>query len=111
MRPFTVSSHRNLLKLGVTLFTDATTDLPQWQMEEQILAFAWERTVPIEDVVRAIDDGSAWQKILAWGDAIEFDQLGEFVAEINKVAERLRAKVVEVVPRPGTGDEPGAPGN
>ena len=110
MRPFTVSSHRNLLKMGVSLFTDSTAELSQWEMEQQILAFVWERSMPFEEVVRAIDDGTAWEKVLAFGDTIDFDRLNDFVAEINKVAERLRSKVVEVVPRPGS-DDPHAPGN
>ena len=110
LRKFTVLSHRNLLKLGVKLFTEGDKGLEQWEIEQQILAFVWERSQPVADVVKAIDDGTAWQKILEFGEQFDFTELESFVGEINRVAESLKSKTVEVIARPGN-EDPNTPGN
>jgi hypothetical protein len=110
LRKFTVLSHRNLIKLGVTLFTEGTENLDQAGLTEQILALVWERSTPVEEVLDAIENGTAWRKILASGEAFELEQYADLVAEVNRVGEALKSKTVEVVARPGAEDKD-APGN
>jgi len=110
LRKFTVLSHRNLIKLGVTLFTEGTEHLDQAGLTEQILALVWERSAPVDEVLDAIDNGTAWRKILASGEAFDLEQYPELVAEVNRVGESLKSKAVEVVPRSGAEDKD-APGN
>ena len=110
MRPFTVRCRLNCLALGLTLFTDPGAQLSEAQVEEQVVALAWERTQPVPVVRAAIDAGTAWDAIHEFADALPMSALPVLVAEINRVAADMRAQAVEVVPRSETVDEK-APGN
>jgi hypothetical protein len=99
------------MALGLTLFTDTEgAELTPLQVEEQILALAWERSQPVQTVRKAIDAGTAWDAIHDFADSLPLAALPQLVAEINRVASEIKAQAVEVVPRPGTEDKD-APGN
>jgi hypothetical protein len=109
LRPFSLRSRLNCMALGLTLFTDTEgAELTPLQVEEQILALAWERSQPVQTVRKAIDAGTAWDAIHDFADSLPLAALPQLVAEINRVASEIKAQ--EVVPRPGTEDKD-APGN
>lgn len=111
LRPFTLRSRLNCMALGLTLFTETEGDsLSPLQIEEQILALAWERSQPIGVVRKAIDDGTAWDCIHAFGDSMPLAALPKLISEINRVASEIKESSVQVVPRTGTEDKD-APGN
>jgi hypothetical protein len=111
LRPFSLRSRLNCMALGLTLFTDTEgTELTPMQIEEQILALAWERSQPVSVVRKAIDAGTAWDAIHDFADSLPLAALPQLVAEINRMAAETKAQAVEVVPRPG-GEDKDAPGN
>lgn len=111
LRPFSLRSRLNCMALGLTLFTDPTaTELSALQVEEQILALAWERSQPVQVVRKAIDSGTAWDAIHDFADSLPLTALPKLVAEINRVAAEIKEQTVEVVPRPNSEDKD-APGN
>jgi len=111
LRPFSLRSRLNCMALGLTLFTDSEpTELSQLQIEEQIIALAWERSQPIGVVRKAIDDGTAWDQIHAFADSMPLMALPKLVAEINRVAAEIKENSVQVVPRSDSTDKD-APGN
>ena len=111
LRPFSLRSRLNCMALGLTLFTDTEgAELTPLQIEEQILALAWERSQPVQEVRKAIDAGTAWDAIHDFADSLPLAALPQLVAEINRVASEIKASAVEVIPRPGAEDKD-APGN
>jgi hypothetical protein len=111
LRPFSLRSRLNCMALGLTLFTETEgPELTPLQIEEQILALAWERSQPVPVVRKAIDAGTAWDAIHDFADSLPLAALPQLVAEINRVAAEIKAQAVEVVPRPG-GEDKDAPGN
>ena len=111
LRPFTLRSRLNCMALGLTLFTETDgVELSPLQVEEQILALAWERSQPVGVVRKAIDDGTAWDQIHAFADTMPLAALPKLVSEINRVASEIKESSVEVVPRTGAEDKD-APGN
>lgn len=111
LRPFSLRSRLNCMALGLTLFTEPDgTQLTPLQVEEQILALAWERSQPVQAVRKAIDAGTAWDAIHDFADSLPLAALPKLVAEINRVAAEIKEQAVEVVPRPNSEDKD-APGN
>ena len=111
LRPFTLRSRLNCMALGLTLFTETEGgELTQQQIEEQILALAWERSQPVGIVRKAIDDGTAWDQIHAFSDTLPLTALPKLVAEINRVASEIKEATVQVIPR-NDAVEKDAPGN
>lgn len=111
LRPFSLRSRLNCMALGLTLFTEPDgTELTPLQIEEQILALAWERSQPVQTVRKAIDAGTAWDAIHDFADSLPLAALPKLVAEINRVAAEIKEQAVEVVPRPNSEDKD-APGN
>lgn len=111
LRPFSLRSRLNCMALGLTLFTDTEgAELTPLQIEEQIIALAWERSQPVQAVRKAIDAGTAWDAIHDFADSMPLAALPQLVAEINRVAAEIKSQAVDVVPRPGTEDKD-APGN
>ena len=111
LRPFSLRSRLNCIALGLTLFTDSEgAQLTPLEVEEQIVALAWERSQPVHAVRKAIDTGTAWDAIHDFADSLPLAALPKLVAEINRVAAEIKEQAVEVVPRPGSEDKD-APGN
>lgn len=111
LRPFTLRSRLNCMALGLTLFTEVEGgELTQQQIEEQILALAWERSQPVGIVRKAIDGGTAWDEIHAFADSLPLTALPKLVAEINRVAAEIKDATVQVIPR-GDSVDKDAPGN
>ena len=111
LRPFTLRSRLNCMALGLTLFTDTEgVELSQLQVEEQVVALAWERSQPVTAVRKAIDAGTAWDEIHMFADSMPLTALPKLVSEINRVAAEVREKTVQVVPRTDAEDKD-APGN
>ena len=111
LRPFTLRSRLNCMALGLTLFTETEgVALSPLQVEEQILALAWERSQPVAAVRKAIDAGTAWDEIHMFADLMPLTALPKLVSEINRVAAEVREKTVQVVPRTDAEDKD-APGN
>lgn len=113
LRPFTIRSRLNCMALGLTLFTETETEgvaLTQLQVEEQVVALAWERSQPVTAVRKAIDAGTAWDEIHIFADTMPLTALPKLVSEINRVAAEIKDKTVQVVPRTDAEDKD-APGN
>ena len=111
LRPFSLRSRLNCMALGLTLFTEAEgVELSPLQVEEQILALAWERSQPVQVVRKAIDAGTAWDAIHDFADSLPLGALPKLVAEINRVASEIKEQTVTVVPRSDSVDKD-APGN
>jgi hypothetical protein len=111
MRPYSIRSRMNCLALGLTLFTETEgVELTPLQIEEQIMALAWERSQPLKVVRKAIDSGTAWEAIDEFSDSLPPTAYVRIVSEINRVAEEMRKHAVEIVPRSG-GEDKDAPGN
>ena len=111
LRPFTLRSTLNCMALGLSLFTEAEgAALSPLQIEEQILALAWERSQPVAAVRKAIDAGTAWDEIHGFADSLPLTALPKLVSEINRVASEIKDATVQVVPRPEVSDKD-APGN
>lgn len=111
LRPFTLRSRLNCMALGLTLFTETDgTALSPLQVEEQILALAWERSQPVSVVRKAIDAGIAWDEIHSFADSMPLTALPKLISEINRVAAEIKDATVQVVPRNDT-DDKDAPGN
>jgi hypothetical protein len=111
LRPFTLRSRLNCMALGLTLFTDTEgAPLSPLQVEEQILALAWERSQPVAAVRKAIDAGTAWDEIHSFADSMPLTALPKLIAEINRVASEIKDATVQVVPRT-EGEDKDAPGN
>jgi hypothetical protein len=111
LRPFTLRSRLNCMALGLTLFTETEgTALSPLQIEEQILALAWERSQPVAEVRKAIDGGTAWDQIHEFADSMPLTALPKLVSEINRVASEIKDASVQVVPRTDSEDKD-APGN
>lgn len=111
LRPFSLRSRLNCMALGLTLFTEAEgVELSPLQIEEQILALAWERSQPVGVVRKAIDAGTAWDAIDDFADSLPLGALPKLVAEINRVASEIKEQTVTVVPRSDSVDKD-APGN
>lgn len=101
----------NCMALGLTLFTQVEgVELTQLQIEEQVIALAWERSQPLKDVRKAIDSGTAWDAIDEFADSLPPTAYARIVSEINRVAQEIAAHAVEIVPRSGVEDKD-APGN
>jgi hypothetical protein len=111
LRPFSLRSRLNCMALGLTLFTEAEgVQLSPLQVEEQILALAWERSQPVGVVRKAIDAGIAWDAIHDFADSLPLGALPKLVSEINRVASEIKEQTVTVVPRSDSVDKD-APGN
>jgi hypothetical protein len=111
LRPFSLRSRLNCMALGLTLFTETEgPELTPLQIEEQILALAWERSQPVSVVRKAIDAGTAWDAIHDFADSLPLTALPKLVAEINRVASEIKEQTVTVVPRSDSVDKD-APGN
>jgi hypothetical protein len=111
LRPFTLRSRLNCMALGLTLFTDTEgAPLSPLQVEEQILALAWERSHPVVAVRKAIDAGTAWDEIHSFADSMPLTALPKLIAEINRVASEIKDATVQVAPRT-EGEDKDAPGN
>lgn len=111
LRPFSLRSRLNCMALGLTLFTEAEgVELSPLQVEEQILALAWERSQPVSVVRKAIDAGTAWDAIHDFSDSLPLGALPKLVSEINRVASEIKEQTVTVVPRSDSMDKD-VPGN
>jgi len=107
-RPFTLGSKAACEQMGLTMFTTGQLCDDPGEAEQQLIAFAWIHVKPLNDVLKALRNGTAADDALAFGFEIPIEATSEMIAEINRISNQAKANAVEVVDRPthGKSDAP-----
>lgn len=114
LRPFSYGSMQLAYLLNLSLFTGEGEDgkgeeLSDVEKQRQIVTFAWMQSAPIDEVVAAVQDGTAKARVLKFSLGITFEMIPELMAEINRIGEMVSASAVRVESKhPSSDDE--APG-
>jgi len=111
LRPFSLGTLNLCRQLKLTLFTDAQADeaLSEEERQRQIAAFAWMQSAPLKEVLHAVRAGT-WQEAVAEFEFnLSVDTIPSLIAEISRIATLAAAAAVEVVPKPGGGEDRDAP--
>jgi len=95
LRPFSYGSMQLAYLFKLSLFTgEGDTEPTEAEKQRQIVTFAWMQSAPIDDVVAAVHDGSAENRVLKFSLGITFDTIPELMAEINRIGEMVSASNV-----------------
>lgn len=111
LRPFSLGTLNLCRQLKLTLFTDAQADekLSEEERQRQIAAFAWMQSEPLKEVLRAVRAGTWEDAVTEFEFNLSVDTIPTLVAEIGRIATLAAAAAVEVVPKPGGGEDKDAP--
>ncbi len=111
LRPFSLGTLNLCRQLQLTLFTDAQADekLSDDERQRQIAAFAWMQSAPLKDVLAAVRAGTWQDAVSEFEFSLSVDTIPTLVAEIGRIATLAAAAAVEVVPKPGGGEDRDAP--
>ena len=113
LRPFSFGSLILCQKLGLTLFTEEPSDedaLNQGDELLQISTFLWMQSTDPREVRKAVRDGSYETRVDTFADKLEVHNLGNYMAEINRISSLAGKAAVDVIPKGDEGDKD-APGN
>lgn len=111
LRPFSLGTLNLCRQLKLTLFTDAQADetLSDEVRQRQIAVFAWMQSAPLKEVLRAVRAGTWEDAVTEFEFNLSVDTIPTLVAEIGRIATLAAAAAVEVVPKPGGGEDKDAP--
>ena len=111
MRPFSLGTLNLCRQLNLTLFLDETAELTDAEKQRQLVAFAWAQSAPLNEVLAAIRNGTAQERIDEFEFNLSIDVLPGLLGEIARISKLAAAAAVEVAPKPGSGIEEDAPPN
>jgi hypothetical protein len=109
-RPYTIGSKAACEQMRLTMFTDGTTPETEGESERQLIAFAWIQSQPLKEVIAALRNGTANACAEEFGWTVPVNSLPAIIAEINRISAASTAAAVEIIPKPGKGND-NAPGN
>jgi hypothetical protein len=110
LRPFSYGSMQLAYLFKLSLFTgEGETEPSEAEKQRQIVTFAWMQSAPLDEVVSAVHDGSAENRVLRFSLGITFDTIPELMAEINRIGEMVSASNVRVESKHPSGEDD-APG-
>jgi hypothetical protein len=78
------------------MFTGDGNDLSEIELQRQISTFVWMQSAPLEDVVAAVTNNTAGQSALTYSLGIDFSNLSEMLAEIERIGAQVAANEVRV---------------
>jgi hypothetical protein len=96
LRAFSYGSLQIAYLLGLTMFTGDGNDLSEIELQRQISTFVWMQSAPLEDVVAAVTNNTAGQSALTYSLGIDFSNLSEMLAEIERIGAQVAANEVRV---------------
>lgn len=111
LRPFSLGTLNVCRQLELTLFLDGEAELGDEEKQRQIVAFAWVQSAPLTEVLAALRNGTAHEKIAEFEFQLDVAALPELITEIQRISELAAAAAVEVAPKPGRSGEEDAPPN
>ena len=104
LRPISIGTLEAVKQLGVTFLfrgeSSTEPELTQEEMMRQITALLWFQSQPLDDVLDALEDGTAARKIKRFAWDLPLDMLDAFKRTMAKTGEQAAAAAVEVVPKP-----------
>lgn len=111
LRPFSLGTLNLCRQLNLTLFTDPQADetLSEAERQRQIAAFAWIQSASLKEVLAAVRTGIWEEAVTEFEFNLSVDTIPSLVAEISRIATLAAAAAVEVVPKPGGGEDRDAP--
>lgn len=109
LRPFSLGTLNVCRQLGLTLFLDGDTDLDDDEKQRQIVAFAWAQSAPLPEVLGALREGTAADRIAEFEFRMDVGDLPALIREIRRVSELAAAAAVEVMPKSDTSGEDAPP--
>lgn len=124
LRPFTFGSLQASRKMGLTMFTgdmdedasplegetqeQADTRITE-KLESEIIAFGWLQSAPFAEVMAALRNDTAWEKVDEWAFSLDVDTFHDLAREIERMGKNIDAAGVETTPKQkdtGDGDPP-----
>jgi hypothetical protein len=96
LRAFSYGSLQISHLLGLTIFTGNSDDLSEIELQRQISTFIWMQSAPLEDVVAAVTNNTAGQAVLTYSFGIDFYNLSDIFAEIERIGQQVAANEVRV---------------
>jgi hypothetical protein len=113
LRPFSFGTLEACERLKLTLFTSpaGAAELLPSEVRRQIVAFAWVQSADPETVCDAMTDGNAERLINRFQFTLGVDCVDELIAEVTRIASAVKSVGVEVMPKPGRGNEETPPPN
>ena len=110
LRAFSYGSLQIAYLLGLTMFTGDGNDLSEIELQRQISTFVWMQSAPLEDVVAAVTNNTAGQSALTYSLGIDFSNLSEMLAEIERIGAQVAANEVRVESKHKLTSEDESPG-
>lgn len=111
LRPFSLGTLNVCRQLNLTLFLDGEAELDDDEKQRQIVAFAWVQSAPLAEVLAALRNDTARERIAEFEFQLDLATLPELIVEIQRISELAAAAAVEVAPKPGRSGEDDAPPN
>jgi hypothetical protein len=109
LHPFSLGTLNVCRQLGLTLFLEGDTELDDDEKQRQIVAFAWAQSAPLPEVLGALREGTAPDRIAEFEFLVDVGDLPDLIREIRRISELVAAAAVEVMPKSGDSDEDAPP--
>ena len=105
LRPFSFGTLEACERMNLTLFTSPSgaDGLSASEVRRQIVSFAWVQSQAPEVVVEAMTNGTHEKAVALFQFGLGVDCVNELVAEVQRIAEAVKAVSVDVVQKPGSG--------
>lgn len=113
LRPFTFGSLGLCKKMGLTMFSGSEEDeaLNEDESMQQLQAFFWMQSQPVNDVLGAIRQGTWQDAVEEFGFVLPLHEMQTLMAEMNRISGMVREAAVDVLPKGDDDTDKDAPGN
>ena len=109
LRPFTFGTAKLAKKMGLTMFTGEDDDLSEEEMLDQLAAFVWMQSQPVDEVVDAVRSGQHEYFIDIFAMDLPISSAADFMEEINSVHGMVAEAAVDVESQPSDTDKDAPP--